>query len=898
MLTSSVQFATRASPQRLQHVDFIRAVTISGCPGVRPRQQVRGFRLGAPRYHFHSRPCRKGRRKTGTSRHHSAEKNSLFWPFGDSFLALESTYRALEKWSKSGLGTLVNEPHQERTPASDQEQRRHRDGKKTGCEPWTHRRFYKDQCDAPKHPPNRRQEPSSKDQAFQAKGAQSQPFIIDPITNRKVSLENHNFVSIRQHKARAEQKNLDQQLNSSDTTQTLGNASGQRPGSEAHSQDGQSERKTASLESGSRQTTPRYSDLHKYRPIIDDVSVLDTPLDQRTHELDGRPANAHLQFNDLKPPPSQPEKSISMSADEAAYLLGSIEARDDGTQDRATSETAASTNEHSQADTIVTQILRKGHMSDQQDPSPAGTRLENDEISSDRKPAGYVEETVAPENIHEYPCIIEQTKPGDFPLSTIDNLRQKYGDAEVKKYTAVRCQEQNGQSSSPTERESTDDERPTQHEQVTINEHGHEHSLSGRPGKIYESIPVEPSSEILEKLRERQVDESVNPKYRAWLESMEQLSDAVRQDEVRSDAADREAALAVREAKARVEQQRASQTKLTGNFVRDFPEEFEKSWTQTLSSVPTETFDTPDQQTALSEGQSMDGGLEGGFASPEPSKIQPALDRHRKARGAADNDAESLYTRYDDRVAGPGEVDNRHSGATTQELGRAHESSIPSGTSATLYKILAYDSTSQTVNIAETSSLVGDFTSSLTPAAALSHLSHPTKFFPHFASLEADGFEIVSGSGDVLVFRKARLSAAEQEASKAAETDRPADAATSEPYQPVNPIDMTGRPRFMTPASANFASPTGYVAYPETEAANLPPPPQRIKYNIDVRREEPVYSGPKTKSYGGQERQKKDGLGKRLLVGGVWVAGISYGLGVVSEYFTTGGVDGTGPAGF
>lgn len=836
-----------------------------------------------------------------------------------------------EYWSKSGFGPFVNESRKERTPNSEHERRRRPDGKETERETWTHLRFYKNQGDIPKHQPHRHRGPESKDQAFQGNNTQSQPFFIDPITNRRVSLESQDPVNSRQREAKAEPKNADQPRGGSDATQPRGSSSEHRPNFKSHGQDGQTEGKTPISEGESRQTTTpqsQYDDLHKYRPPIDNPSVLETPLNEKTPELDGFQPEAHLQFNDLKPPPLQPNESTPVSTDEVAYLLGNLETFDDGSQNRTKSEATASTNEEamaSQNDTSVPLVLGMGHTSTQDNSSPAATRIEDEEEFSDGKPAGYVEEPVAPENLHEYPYIVEQTEPGDFPRSTIDNLRQKYDNAVVKKYTAVRCQESNEQSWTPTREDLPNNERPNQHEQVIENEHGLEHSLSGPPGKITQNISIKPGSEILEKLRERQMDESVNPKHRAWLESMEQLSDAVRQDEMRSDAADREAALAIREAKARVEQRHTTQKKLTGNYVRDFPEDFEKSWTQTLSSVPAETFDNSDQQTALSEGQSMDGGLEGGFSPPEPTKIQPALDRHYNAQKATESsqlprtestvrksrnvdtsdackrnnsDAEHLYTKHDDRVAGPGEVDNRHSAGTTEDPGRAHETSIFSGTSTTLYKILAYDSTSQTVNIAETSSLVGDFTSSLSPAAALSRLSHHTKFFPHFASLEADGFEIVSGSGDVLVFRKARPSAAEREANKAAETDIPADAAMSAPYQPINPIDMTGRPRFMTPASANFASPTGYVAYPETEAKDLPPPPPRIKYNIDMRREEPVYSGPKTGSYGGQERQKKNGLGKRLLVGGVWVAGISYGLGVVSEYFITGGADGIGPTGF
>jgi hypothetical protein len=74
----------------------------------------------------------------------------------------------------------------------------------------------------------------------------------------------------------------------------------------------------------------------------------------------------------------------------------------------------------------------------------------------------------------------------------------------------------------------------------------------------------------------------------------------------------------------------------------------------------------------------------------------------------------------------------------------------------TIYKILAYDPTMQSISTADTTSIVADSASPLTPAEVLLRLSNPTKFFPHFEPLQAQGYEIVSGSGDVLVFRKVR----------------------------------------------------------------------------------------------------------------------------------------------
>jgi len=240
----------------------------------------------------------------------------------------------------------------------------------------------------------------------------------------------------------------------------------------------------------------------------------------------------------------------------------------------------------------------------------------------------------------------------------------------------------------------------------------------------------------------------------------------------------------------------------------------------------------------------------------------------------------------------------------------AHGAS-PETPDPTVYKILAYDPTMQAINIAETTSVVPDTASALTPAEVLLRLSNPAKFFPHFAPLRAQGFEIVSGSGDVLVFRKVHDAAPEGETAWApepvAEPVAPPEKRTEVPAPAaVNPIDMTGT-RSISPASANFASPTGYVnydAYPFEDAEDRlpppPPPPPRFRSNIDVRREEPVFSGPKTEGwYADQQRHRTaTRVGKKMLVGAAWVAGISYALGVVGEYFKTGGIDGAGPEGF
>ncbi|KAI8945795.1 hypothetical protein F4801DRAFT_567112 [Xylaria longipes] len=201
----------------------------------------------------------------------------------------------------------------------------------------------------------------------------------------------------------------------------------------------------------------------------------------------------------------------------------------------------------------------------------------------------------------------------------------------------------------------------------------------------------------------------------------------------------------------------------------------------------------------------------------------------------------------------------------------------------TVYKILAYDPSTQSINIAETSSAVPDLASPLSPTEVLPRLSNPTKFFPHFAPLQAEGFEIVSGSGDILVFRQMR----------------PAKTAAQGGTTYVNPIDMMGRSAAV-PNAAAFVSPTGFVNYDMPGVVGEELADRASRSSVGVHKAGPDFGfGERRRSMEGKKGKKKRmNVGKRIIIGGAWVAGISYALGVVSEYFYTGGTDGKGPEGF
>jgi hypothetical protein len=407
------------------------------------------------------------------------------------------------------------------------------------------------------------------------------------------------------------------------------------------------------------------------------------------------------------------------------------------------------------------------------------------------------------------------------------------------------------------------------------------------------------------------------------IEMRETLEKSLSDHIMASDAADLEAIAHVQQSRER--SNTASAAGLTGNFVRDFPEDFSSKWSETTSGLQRgastnglgaesekqieASIHNAERNFSEALSQSTNASvLETALDRQSKSLAQPAAERNkssmsRRQRPKSDADpysrqpqgletsyreecgSESAGTPFVRMYGSPPKIDTQETPepVAAVPLHELIEDISPASTTPTshseptVYKILAYDPTMQSVSIAETTSIVPDQATPLTPADVLLRLSNPTKFFPHFAPLQAQGFEIVSGSGDVLVFRKTR------DITMAPESNSP----------PINPIDMMGKPTVL-PIAAAFASPTGFVNY---DAPAVEPQPPAFRSNIDVRREEPVFSGPKVAAQGSKQPRKKRRI-RKVLIGGVWIAGLSYALGVIGEYFVTGGIDGKGPTGF
>ncbi|KAM6519235.1 hypothetical protein FALCPG4_012882 [Fusarium falciforme] len=312
---------------------------------------------------------------------------------------------------------------------------------------------------------------------------------------------------------------------------------------------------------------------------------------------------------------------------------------------------------------------------------------------------------------------------------------------------------------------------------------------------------------------------------------------------------------------------------LTGNYTRDFPEEFAASWgTENSASkstlLPKNTTGGTDVEGVTSsvdidsaEAQSMD------ETSPaEFTRLQPALDRYgdKITKDAYSHEPQGLQTSYSEEC-----------GKSTMPITEKHYTSKKPETAS--YKILAYDPTSQTMNVAEATSAPRDEDSPMALSEVLLQLSNPAKFLPHFKPLQSQGYEVVSGSGDVLIFRKMGPATAQNgvEVTERINTAR------------VNPIDMMGKP-----ATGNFASPTGFVNYDTPfEHMDKPAPPYGWRADPEDELAWKEFMATKQRKEMPTKQRKKRRLGRKLVLGTAGLAGTAYALAVSAEYMSTKGLD-------
>ncbi|KAI5366434.1 hypothetical protein Slin15195_G079540 [Septoria linicola] len=223
-----------------------------------------------------------------------------------------------------------------------------------------------------------------------------------------------------------------------------------------------------------------------------------------------------------------------------------------------------------------------------------------------------------------------------------------------------------------------------------------------------------------------------------------------------------------------------------------------------------------------------------------------------------------------------------------------------------VYKVLAYDSGNDFLVTSTTST---NFTGKETPISipeALSRLYQPARFIPEFAELQKKGFQVIYGTKDLLVLRKAKSSdPAAEKASPALADHGLISSSSSEPTTAnsapkVNPVDKTG---YQEPATGSFASPTGFVgdrwesdqhSFRDQDQDNID-----IKHYPRITRQEQVFSGSRLKT--SSPSSKKDGRSKNeekeqrrkyrswrrsakwALFSGVGAGAAAYGIGAAAE---------------
>lgn len=159
------------------------------------------------------------------------------------------------------------------------------------------------------------------------------------------------------------------------------------------------------------------------------------------------------------------------------------------------------------------------------------------------------------------------------------------------------------------------------------------------------------------------------------------------------------------------------------------------------------------------------------------------------------------------------------------------------------YSVLAYDPSTQQVTRANTASSLTSETSH--PKDILPRLNHPAKFLSHFDQMHREGYEIVSGGGDILIFRSRGPTSAHQLPREAEEI--------------ADPLVLEHMAASMPKQDAADALPAGGKQTPK--------------------------------------RGFRDAL-RRMAFAGTATAATCYAIGVVTEYFRTGGPDGRGMDGF
>ncbi|KAJ5480884.1 hypothetical protein N7539_006778 [Penicillium diatomitis] len=293
-------------------------------------------------------------------------------------------------------------------------------------------------------------------------------------------------------------------------------------------------------------------------------------------------------------------------------------------------------------------------------------------------------------------------------------------------------------------------------------------------------------------------------------------------------------------------------------------------------------------------------------------KVQPLNASDIRARCESPTSNESLAAKFQEDPIYEALQSRQH-----------HRSAVPRPEAT--YRILAFDSSTASVTTTEADTFFG--TSEQAPThEILSRLHNPANFVRYFGKMQEDGYEIATGGGDILVFKRTfngpGKSPVQGPATGFKDPTIPADVqADLKNYQmPEDAFDMSRYVHHYDPSSSTIKPSTSGSApplprnspppnrnQPETTYSSRPSSPPdpdsssnqasfaQMSAPTPSEQQQHSHSESKSKSIPKSTFRK---ILRRMFLTGTITAASCYAMGVLVEYFRTGGTDGRGADGF
>ncbi|EWG46152.1 hypothetical protein FVEG_06723 [Fusarium verticillioides 7600] len=197
---------------------------------------------------------------------------------------------------------------------------------------------------------------------------------------------------------------------------------------------------------------------------------------------------------------------------------------------------------------------------------------------------------------------------------------------------------------------------------------------------------------------------------------------------------------------------------LTGNYARDFPEEFAKSWSMDNSSsksvlLPDSVSGTSPVKESSSSMEDVEPGSMDESFPVDNTRLKTALDRYaaKRIKDPYSHEPQGLQTSYSEECGRPTmPIMEKHYTPKAEES----TTKTPEVPKLASYKIVAFDPVSRVMSVAEANSAVGANDKPMPIPDALVKLVDPANFLPYVKLVQEEGYEVVSGRGQMLIFRK------------------------------------------------------------------------------------------------------------------------------------------------